>query len=189
MASIPPQEVEYYKKYNYLVRPDHVILTFHMNDFVETPVFSRDGNCVVGYGLRIPKKLFCYRLLLNSALYRYVMAAIFYRKYDDDLMKNNIKKALADIKMVLDQQNVSFTVLLLPYLYDYERWDKKVKQDHRYIKQVCKELSIRYVDLLKPMIQALADKVDIEETPGDYAHPSDAVCRYFAKYISAQIEF
>ena len=183
------QEVEYYKKYNYLINPDQVILTFHMNDFVETPVFFRKGDAVVGYGLRIPRQWFSPWLLIHSALYRYSMAVLFYHKYDDELMKKQIKKALADLQRILARQNIRFTVLILPYLYDYRCWDKKVKNDRRYIQQICQELSIEYVDLLKPMLRALADNVDIQEVPGDCAHPGDAVCRYFAKYISRQIDF
>ena len=32
------QELIFYKRYNKRIRPDHVILTFHLNDFTTTPV-------------------------------------------------------------------------------------------------------------------------------------------------------
>jgi len=43
------QEVAYYRQFNRPIHPDHVILTFHLNDFETTPVAFReaDGTVVV----------------------------------------------------------------------------------------------------------------------------------------------
>ncbi|MCX7591490.1 MAG: hypothetical protein N2255_07665, partial [Kiritimatiellae bacterium] len=49
------QEVEYYKRYNSAIQPDHVILTFHMNDFETTPVvFRRADGRLAAYAPNCP---------------------------------------------------------------------------------------------------------------------------------------
>ena len=43
------QEVAFYKKYNSVIRPDHLILTLHNNDFETTPVafYNQDHHLVI----------------------------------------------------------------------------------------------------------------------------------------------
>jgi hypothetical protein len=43
------QEVEYYRRFNRAIQPDHVILTFHLNDFETTPVWFREADVPGAY--------------------------------------------------------------------------------------------------------------------------------------------
>jgi hypothetical protein len=65
------QEVAFYRKYNAAIHPDHVIVTFHLNDYETTPIAFRDeaGRLVV-YALNQPSREVQPWLFQNSSLYR-----------------------------------------------------------------------------------------------------------------------
>ena len=68
------QEVNYYRKYNHRISPDHVILTFVYNDFGTTPItfFNRDKKLVV-FALNRPRRRVIPWLFEHSYLYRFLL--------------------------------------------------------------------------------------------------------------------
>ena len=65
------QEVKFYKEYNSKIKPDHVILTFHNNDFSATPIafINKDKKLVV-YTPHTPLRNLNPWLYKHSAVYR-----------------------------------------------------------------------------------------------------------------------
>ena len=58
------QELEYYRRYLAGIQADHVVLVFHLNDFVTTPVTLRDGERIISVRER--------RKVLNAQLAQFV---------------------------------------------------------------------------------------------------------------------
>ena len=65
------QEVAYYFDYNAEVDPDHVVLTFHLNDYETTPIaFEDEAGRVVVFAPNQPTRRIYPWLFENSRLYR-----------------------------------------------------------------------------------------------------------------------
>ena len=69
------QEVNYYLKYNAKISPNHVILTFHMNDFETTPVAFESGNKLVVYAPNMPATNINPLLFRYSMIYRLILGS------------------------------------------------------------------------------------------------------------------
>lgn len=179
------QEVNFYKKYNSRIKPDHVILTFHTNDFETTPVvFFNKGKLVV-YAPKKPLREISPRLFKNSYLYRIYLGITSPKEDLDDAIIDETRQSLAELKDILDADNIELTVLVLPILSPYGQWTDEERKSRATIIMILKGLHIRHFDLLPVMHRAIADGVNIRQYPFDAWHPSAEVSMYFAKYLYA----
>ena len=81
-----------------LIEPDHVILTFHLNDYETTPVVIRDadGNMVV-YRLNLPARQINRALFVNSQLYRAVISLGRSRQADATAIAREVDASLREL--------------------------------------------------------------------------------------------
>jgi hypothetical protein len=182
------QEVAYYKRFNRPVLPDHVILTFHLNDFETTPVAFReaDGTLVV-YAPNRPIQRINPWLFRHSYAYRYWLGLFSSRKAARSEIIEEVRASLADLQREVAIDNARLTVLVLPILRPLSDWKPEYREYRRLILGMLKSLRIRHFDLLTPLNEALADGAVVTETGDDmFWHPSREAASYFAKYLRTQ---
>ena len=166
------QEVDYYRRYNAGIDPDHVILTFHPNDFGHTPVAftNEDGHLVVhtpggeeevnGFLMRYSR---LYRLWFTSRVPPLWSV--------DESARNEVRGALAEL-IELSGPDRRLSVILFPILEPSPEWDQSWLTAYEAAMEIFEELGIRYYDLKPVLEDALRDGIDVQETPGDSWHPS-----------------
>lgn len=179
------QELGYYRQFNRAIQPDHVILTFHLNDFETTPVAFReaDGTLVV-YAPNWPVRRLNPWLFQHSYTYRYWLGLVTPRKTARSEIIEEVRASLADLQRVVAVDNARVTVLVLPILRPLTDWKPEYKEYRRMILGMLESLRIRHFDLLMPLNEALADGAVVTETGDDlFWHPSPDVASYFAKYL------
>ena len=179
------QEVEYYKRFNRAINPDHVILTFHLNDFETTPVAFReaDGTLVVFAPNRPVRRLNPW-LFQHSYTYRYWLGLVTPKKTARSEIIAEVRASLTDLERLVAVDRARLTVLVLPILRPFSDWKPEYQEYRRLILGILESLRLHYFDLLKPLNEALADGVVVTET-GDnlFWHPSREAATYFAKYL------
>ena len=179
------QEVEYYKRFNRAINPDHVILTFHLNDFETTPVAFReaDGTLVVFAPNRPVRRLNPW-LFQHSYTYRYWLGLVTPKKTARSEIIAEVRASLTDLERLVAVDRAWLTVLVLPILRPFSDWKPEYQEYRRQILGILESLRLHYFDLLKPLNEALADGVVVTET-GDnlFWHPSREAATYFAKYL------
>ena len=106
-----------YKRFNRPIQPDHVILTFHLNDFETTPVAFReaDGTLVV-YAPNWPIQRLNPWLFRHSYTYRYWLGLLSPRKAARSEIIEQVRDNLADLSRGIARDNARLTVLVLPIL-------------------------------------------------------------------------
>jgi hypothetical protein len=178
------QEVAFYKAYNYRIRPDHVILTFHPNDFETTPVafFSERGKFIV-YAPNRPLHEISPFWFKHSHLYRLIIGLTTPEHRGEEAILQEIEQSLIALRDQLKDSQIRFTVLVLPLMTAPELWSQSEHERRKYIFRVLKELRIRHVDLLPPMIQASQQGIKLHDPPGDIWHPSVEMAGIFAQYL------
>jgi len=181
------QELNFYRRYNAALKPDEVILFFHLNDFETTPVAFRDdaGRFVV-YSPHTPLTRINRPLLIYSYLYRMYVNASLSRKKERPDFSDEVKTSLSQLRDMLSAGNVSFKVVLLPILNPTEQWTTREKTSRANIIRILGELNIASFDLLEIMNKALEEKVMVQESPGDHWHPSAEMGKRFAMYLFEQ---
>ncbi len=179
------QELIFYRRINSKLKPDQVVLTFHNNDFQDTPlVFRQNGELQIHFmrrdGNRISPWLFS-----HSYLYRW-LTGLSLGNLDRVRQRAAVKEALAGFRQTTAQQKVGFSVILLPILKPYEQWTGKEKWSRQNALEVLKELDITSYDLFPDMEAAVKEGVILPETPGDSWHPSQAAAQHFARYLASK---
>ena len=179
------QEVAYYRHFNRPLRPDHVLLTFHLNDFETTPVAFReaDGTLVV-FAPNWPVRRLHPWLFQHSYTYRYWLGLVTPKKTSRAAIIAEVRASLADLERMVTVDGARLTVVVLPILRPISDWQPEYREYWRLILGILASLRIRHFDLLQPLQAALADGVVVAET-GDslFWHPSRDVASYFAKYL------
>ena len=162
------QELGYYRRFNRAIQPDHVILTFHLNDFETTPVAFReaDGTLVV-YAPNWPVRRLNPWLFQHSYTYRYWLGLVTPRKTARSEIIEEVRASLADLQRVVAVDNARVTVLVLPILRPLADWKPEYKEYRRIILGMLESLRIRHFDLLMPLNEALADGAVVIETGDD----------------------
>lgn len=179
------QELIFYRRVNRQLKPDQVILTFHNNDFQETPlVVQRDGKLEILFlakdGTQVDSWWFN-----HSYLYRW-MISIELGGMDRERRKQSTRQALLDWQQILQQDRSEFSVILLPILKPLDQWSEIELWSRKTALELLSELKIRHFDLLPSLERALAARVNVQETPDDTWHPSSRVATYFAEDLFAQ---
>jgi hypothetical protein len=178
------QEVNFYKKYNWLIKPDHVILTFHNNDFETTPVaFFNSKKQLVVYAPNEPVRDLNPWLFKNSYLYRMIIGLTLSEKNKNEAMADEIRNSLRELRDILNRDHIALTVLIHPVLKPYREWSSEEIYSRKKSIQILKELGIRYFDLSEISEKAIKDNVHVQETDGDILHPGDELSMLFAKYL------
>jgi hypothetical protein len=182
------QEVRYYKHFNRALRPDEVVLTFHLNDFETTPVAFRAANgSLVVYAPNVPAQRINPWLFEHSYLYRSWIGVTTARKTERAAIVSEVRVSLEEMKRMVDADGARLTVLVLPILRPLNDWNAEYRESRRHILDILGSLQLRYFDLLEPLNQALADGVATVEAGDDlFWHPSREVAKYFGAYLRRQ---
>ena len=181
------QEVNFYKKYNAPLRPDHVILTFSLNDFETTPVafLNREGKLVV-YVPNHPLTNINRWFFKNSYVYRLIIGLLLDDRRSREAIAEEVRASLQELQDLLKRNGIALTVLVLPLFEPYETWMPHEKEARQHILQILTAAQIRSFDLFEPFDQAIKAGINTQEQPGDTWHPSAAMAGLFAKYLFEQ---
>jgi lysophospholipase L1-like esterase len=183
------QEVEFFNRYNAPLEPDHVVLTFHNNDFETTPVvFLDDDGKMVLYSPYLPRRSVNGWLFRNTLSYRALLGLLVEsrgRSLRADIVSET-RRALKELSNTLAHRRIDFTVVILPILDPVEHWRQEQHENHATAVALMEELDLRYYDLLDPMQQALKDGINPREGGEDNWHPSQEIAEYFADHLRAQ---
>lgn len=173
------QEAVLYRKHNFAIKPDHVVLTFHNNDFRATPIVVRERGQIKVYlpGLNVNPWLF-----RKSYLYRWAWP----RAEDKSERQKQVLEGLTEFKELLAKDNIGLSVVLHPMLKPVADWDQNELQSRELSLQYFKQLDLKVYDLLPALESALAEGLEVVEAPGDTLHPNDAMAQRFAKLLKEQ---
>ncbi len=179
------QEVELYLRHNHRIQPDHVILTFHPNDFLPTPLVYNDsqGNMQLLIPHRERKAMNAW-LFSHSHLYRLLLGLSWKRGQGQRV--EDVRAQLQRLHSALEASGVQFSVLMLPYIKPYRRWDSSERWNHQQGLALLKELQLRHFDLAPLMEQRATAGGEHGETPGDAWHPNLETARAFAKKLKQE---
>ena len=175
------QELALYRRSNRQIRPNHVILTFHNNDFLQTPVaYRHDGQVHLGVPLSGGSSRW---LLKNSALYRtYVLLTTSRTLVETD----KVEQSLSELKKEVEADGAKLSVVLLPILKPIEEWNVGERESRDHSLRILGSLQLPVYDLLPTLEEILAGGVEVEETPGDRWHPSQAAADRFAEFLARE---
>lgn len=83
----------------------------------------------------------------------------------------------------MEANNIPFTLVILPYLQPYEKWQPYEVENRTSIIDILKKLKIRHFDLFDVMNEAIENGMNVQESEGDSWHPSKEVSTLFAKHL------
>ncbi len=180
------QEVTWYLDWNRGVRPDHVILTFHNNDFIVTPVaFQNDAG---EFTVVLPRRQLLRWspwLLDRSRLYRLYLNWSLSRgpAHDPDTAAADTRAALARLRDAVAEDGARLSVLLLPILAPPADWSAEERRSRELSLEIFRDLGLEWFDLLPPLQAALDDGVPVRLDRGDSWHPSREAAERFADHL------
>lgn len=179
------QELVFYRRVNSKLKPDQVILTFHNNDFQDTPlVFKKNGELQIHFMRRDGNHINPW-LFSHSYLYRW-LTGLSLGNLDRRRQRQAVQEALVGFQETTRAEKVTFSVILLPILKPFAQWTNKEKWSRENALQLLQEQQIPTYDLFPDMEQALKEGVTLPESPGDTWHPSAAAAEHFARYLVAE---
>ncbi|MEZ5966816.1 MAG: hypothetical protein R3F56_23455 [Planctomycetota bacterium] len=182
------QEVAWYLRHNWRIRPDHVILTLHPNDFSAglVAVDDEEGKLAMfATGNRFD--LSSPWLFRHSEIYRrYVLArASLMSPYTVEDGIADVRKALERLRDRLRTDDVGLSIVVLPTIRPPTEWTDSDRRVHTAALGVVSELSVRAFDLLPALNRAVADHLPLGEIPGDTWHPSRELAGVMAEHLIA----
>ncbi|MDH3675702.1 MAG: hypothetical protein OES12_09425 [Anaerolineae bacterium] len=178
------QEVNYYQTYNSAIRPDHVILTFHVNDFETTPIaFDHEGDGLIVYAPNKSLQALNPWLFKQSYFYRFIIEILGDATEDRETIVDETEDSLRGLRDILADDGISFTVLVLPVFLPQERWQPYEREARLTIIQILERLDISFFDLLETSDRAIENGVNVQEELGGHWHPSKEVSILFAEYL------
>jgi hypothetical protein len=179
------QETAFYEKFNYKIKPDQVILSFHPNDFETTPIafYDQDRRLVV-YAPRQPLQEISPWLYKNSFLYRIFLRFRECQHKDQEKIVREVQKSLVELKNQLGRDKISFTVLMLPLIKPYSQWSQDEKARRQTTIRILQEEHIRYFDLSMVLEDAWHQGLVLKEEPRDDWHPNDRAGAILAAYLA-----
>ena len=178
------QEVVLYRRYNQLIKPDLVILTFHNNDFMQTPlVYKENGKLQLLTPLHD-------RNHINPWLFQY---SYIYRCYvgrtwraDQEEKAVGVRQNLQELEKMVQDGGGKLRVVLLPLMKPLKDYDTGENWSRNHALAIVKELKLPSVDLAPALEELLTQKKPVEETAGDYWHPNQWAADYLAKALYEQ---
>jgi hypothetical protein len=182
------QELGYYRDHLASIAADHVILTFHLNDYETTPVvFELDGEYVSVHS-RIGRRHPNAWLLEHSFLYRFGWSWLASRQGRalEDGIEADVAEGLRALRDLVRARGAEFTVLVLPWIEERSRWPAPKPRHHELTVRTLQELGIRHYTFLETLDRAAAAGLPIHEQKKDPQHPSLEFARAISHDLLAQ---
>lgn len=173
------QEWVFFREHNSKVKPDHVVLTFHNNDFRATPMVVRERGQIKVYqpGLDINPWLF-----RKSYVYRWAWP----KGEDRTAREQQVMEGLSGFQKALQENNVRFSVVLHPMLKPLSEWNEDELRSRTLSLEYFEKLDLRVIDLLPTLEKAIEDKITLTEAPEDFLHPGDELSSRFAEQLQKE---
>lgn len=177
------QEVEFYRRFNRRIKPDQVILTFHINDFETTPVAFLDRNGRLTVWAPDHQVADLSRVLFShSYLYRLLAAVWMSGGSRSNAASAEVRESLHEL-VTLTHGEARLTVLVFPLLKPWKEWSSEEQKDHEEVLRILTEQHIRHFDLLPVLEQAFVSGIPVREEDRDTWHPNAE----FAEEIAASL--
>ena len=168
------------------VRPDVVVLTFHLNDLETTPtVFLDDKGDLVQFFPGNPRHLSRF-LLANSGLYRQWVKRTA-ELADPANLDQEIEAALRRMERTCRDSGARLMVAILPFLaapgdydQDFERYTEAL---HLRAQMRIRAAGIEPCDWRPALAQSLALGETVQAVPGDVMHPHPEVAARLAQAL------
>ncbi len=178
------QEVVLYRRYNRQIKPDLVILTFHNNDFMQTPlVYKEKGKLQLLTPLHD-------RNHINTWLfeYSYIYRCYVGRSWRGDQEEKAVRVAenLRELDKMVQEDGGKLRVILLPLMKSLKDYDQGENWSRNHALKIVKDLKLPNVDLAPSLEELIPEKKPVEETPGDYWHPNQWAADHMAKTLYQQ---
>ena len=178
------QEANYYRRYNAALQPDHVILTFHLNDLETTPIAFESGGKLVVYAPHRPLRRVSQPLFEHSHLYRLWLGAVLGDgTRDEAAIEADVRAALADLAEQTHAGGARLSVLVLPVFGRPETWTNAQRTARETIREILTDQGIRHFDLAPVVQRAVEAGIEVQDPPGDSAHPSEAAAERMAGWL------
>ena len=177
------QEFDYYRRECADLAADHVVLTFHLNDYETTPVTFLEGDRMVAvYGQRGSRNPNAW-LYQHSYLYRFywTRSARATSAELEQSLAREIEDALRGLQSLTAERSARFTVLLFPWASPPGQWSESMSGQLVATRRLLETLGIDHYDLVETLEGALAAGIDVQEEPGDLQHPSAEFGRWIAR--------
>ena len=179
------QEVKYYLRYNQAIQPDHVILTFHLNDFELTPVaYFNEKKQLVVYIPHTPLKAVNRWLFEKSYLYRLIVGLTLRPASGRHAVVQEIQQNLQLLRDTLGERHIRLTILIHPLLKPPEQWLPAERYARKKIIGMARRLEIPYFDLFEPYSTLVTAAAEIQTKSGDTWHPTPETAAVFADYLA-----
>ena len=123
-------------------------------------------------------------LFQHSLLYRFFLRLTQGRD-DQNKIAQEVQKNLLDLKTSLERDKIPFTVLMLPLMKPYSRWNqedraRRVNHHPHLARGTYQILRPVHRDWKAPGTKGLT----LQQTPGDEAHPNDRAGAILAAYLA-----
>lgn len=182
------QELLYYRDHLGDIQADHVILTFHLNDYEVTPIVFELGDSLVAVHSKVGHTSPSPWWLRNCFLYRYgwsVASNLTSRSRSAEI-EAEVARDLAALRDLVRARGAEFTVLVLPWIQEYSKWPEPKPRHHELTLRTLDELGIRHYAFLDTLARAVSAGVAISETGTDPQHPSLEFARLMAADLLAK---
>lgn len=181
------QELLYYRDHLGAIAADHVLLTFHLNDYETTPVVFESGGEFVAVHAKIGGAAPNAWLMRNSFLFRYAWTQLVRLTSAGRraAIEAEVARSLAALRDLVRERGADFTVLVLPWIQDPARWPEPKPHHHALTLRTLDALGIRHFDFLPTLQRALAAGAPVHEAKDDPQHPSLEFARALAADLLA----
>ena len=181
------QEVEFFRSFNRLIEPDHVILTFHLNDYQVTPAaFVDDKGVLTVYapGRRLTPR--DRTLARRFAIYRYWLSWSWFGSESFEESSRSVRLALDDLKGLASIRS-RLSVIVFPILRPLQQWRERDRRALADIRDYLDSSGIPSYDLTPFVLAELkAGRSDLHEFEGDDWHPSQALADRIAVFLQGE---
>jgi len=173
------QELLYYRDYLPTIAADHVLLTFHLNDYETTPVVFESGGEFVAVHAKVGDTTPSAWWMRNSFLFRYAWTRLvrLTSAARPAAIEAEVARDLAALRDLVRARGADFTVLVLPWIQDPAQWPDPKPRHHALTLRVLEELGIPHFDFRATLERALAAGVPVHEMKDDPQHPSLELAR------------
>jgi hypothetical protein len=186
------QELIYYRDWlGGIPGTDHVLLTFHLNDYETTPITFDNGEDVVAVYGRVGSRRANPWLIRKSMLYRWWFTRSLAGSEEERSreIEGEVHTALRDLTALVHERGADFTVLVLPWLLERDRWSPDQVAHHADVVETLDALGVRHFEFLDVLDRAVEEGVELCERPRDVQHPSlEFARRMVAKLVALGFE-
>jgi lysophospholipase L1-like esterase len=181
------QEYLYYRDYLDGLAADHVLLTFHLNDYETTPVVFESGGEYVAVRAKVGGRAPSAWWMKHSFLYRFgwTLRVRANRGTLDSALEAEVATNLEHLRDLVRARGAEFTVLVLPWLQEPERWNDSLRRHHELVLATLGRLGIPHYSFLPELAQAFAKGEVVHEKGVDPQHPSEAFAQRMASALLA----